>query len=476
MLLDNLIKKYKAHEIDFVLPDVEGDIPLYLDLCLLYDSPDQRWHKVQALIYKYFNFYLQKYRENLISEHNLLKFLEFPEVAFIALGYCKKGFFGSGGAKDRAFLIKKEIFDNETIQRIGIEAIAKMAITVASIGPDILSDLVANFAVDYLLDYTHEQVKIFNLDTAEFQIKRSLNPEIMKWHSLPIAELPCFKNGEPRVLVPKHLVRKLPMFSTTAFYKNFLRFVLKHEEEDSLVSIYRTIGKTPKVPFKQIEEDLKKRYGTLTKATRIIARRRPELIKKYVEKPALYEDLKRKRKKKEDIDWNKYINNIKEMPKGVKYAKDYAELVRKVFTALYGDNLVNGTLEEKSLDNLFYYDISFGNAVKTPLFRVINNQGIVAGILIIEVKNYEKSKLSNKEFNQSLGYTVSSGRELIFLVTRKKISTRDIERSRRAFLSHKVLIFPLSDEDVIKLIYTRSKDPERFDEVLIPRLKKILEA
>ncbi|GAI29847.1 unnamed protein product, partial [marine sediment metagenome] len=89
--LNELINKYKGHEVDFVLPSDIGDTPLYLDLYLLYESPDQRWHKVQTLIYEYFNSYLKKYRNREISEENLINALKFPEVPYIALGYCREG-------------------------------------------------------------------------------------------------------------------------------------------------------------------------------------------------------------------------------------------------------------------------------------------------------------------------------------------------------------------------------------------------
>lgn len=313
MTLNELVNKYKSHEVDFVLPREEGDIPIYLDLFLLYKSPDQRWHKVQALIHEYFNFYLKKYRSNKISGENLIKMLKFPEVPFIALGYCEKGIYGSGGGKDRGKDIKSAIFDNKVIQEIGINVLAEMSITIEDIGPDILSDMVANFAMDYLLDYTNEQVEIFGLSTAEYQIERALEPRTMTWNPRLKVKLPYFESGQPRILIPKHLVRKLPVFSTLGFYRNFLRFILK-QEEDRLIHTFRTIGKRPKVSFKQIEKELKLKYGSLEAAARIIAQNKPGLVKKYIQKPKLYESVKRKRKKKETIDWNVYIESIKNMP------------------------------------------------------------------------------------------------------------------------------------------------------------------
>ena len=45
-------------------------------------------------------------------------------------------------------LIKKAIFDNKDVQKFGIETLAKTSIQIPGIGPDLLSDLVGNFAIE----------------------------------------------------------------------------------------------------------------------------------------------------------------------------------------------------------------------------------------------------------------------------------------------------------------------------------------
>lgn len=480
MTLNDLIAKYKQHEVDFILPDPEGDVPVYLDLYLLYESPEERWHKVQALLYTHFNHYLKKHREGTITEEALISALYFPEVSLIAFGHCKTGTEGRGTARERAELIKRFIFDDTDVQVVGMDAIAKMSVEIENVGPDVLSDMVANFAMHYLIDYTREQVEIYGLKTAEQQIPRVLNTSPFGWRALPKIQLPYFidpktEDAEPRVLVPRHLVRKLPILSARGFFKNFLRFVLKAEKEDR-VAMLRTIGKKPKVFFKDVEKDLVTRYGSVAAAAKSLVRDRPELIKDYVKNPHLYEKLARKRKRNEGIDWRAYKEELTKIAGGKEHARTYAEYLRKVFTALYSGNLMNGKLEEKSEDDLFFYDITFTNAADTPFFRALKNQQIKAGVLILEAKNYEKTDMGNDEFNQSRAYTITGGRELVFLATRRNITDRDITRARRHFLSAKVVVLPLSDADVFALIDARNGDPERFDVLLVERLQKILSA
>ncbi len=474
--LDQLIEKHKPLEVDFVLPNPNGDTAVYLDLFLLYESPEDRWHKVQSLIYEYFNRNLKAYRAGNISGERLINALNFPEVKEIALGHCKKGFQGRGSAHERAENIKKFIFDNPGVREVGMNAIAEMSIEIENVGPDVLSDMVAGFAMHYLLEYTEEQVASFDLKTAEFQIARVLDVETWKWKPRLKVQLPYFETtGEPRILVPKHLVKRFPLLSSMGFYNNYLRHILKQEMEDQAQTI-STIGKRPKVSFKMVAEELRRKFGTLGQAARKLAAEKSELIEKYIRNPHIFESSTRRRKKKENINWDGYITELASIPPGKETAKKYAQYLRKIFTVAYDERLLNGKLEENSEDGLFFYDVNFANNAGTPFFGQIRNQGIKAGVVIVEAKNYDASDLGNDEFNQSRAYTIANGRELVLLATRKKITERDIQRSRRHFLAQRCVILPISDEDIIALINARRDDRDFFDSLLVERLQKILTA
>jgi hypothetical protein len=474
MYLDDVIKKYKQHEVDFIIPQ-ENDVPAYLDLYLLYESPENRWHKVQSLIYTYFNNFLTKYRLDEISPDHLVSSLLFPEVSIIGLGHCKSGDNGRGTAKERALIIKKFIFDNPNIKKVGITELARMSVEMENIGPDTLSDMVANFGMHYLIDYTTEQVKSLKLETAEYSISRSIDVETFKWKPLLKIKLPYFKEtGTARVLVPKHLAKKITFLSREGFFDNYLRYILREEAEDRLRTI-QTIGQEPKISFEEIKQDLIKRYGSVGDATRKLSQENPDFIPSYLGDPHKFEKRKTRRMK-EKINWKQYADELKQLPGGKEYALQYAEFLRKVFTAMYGEKLLDGVMQQKSEDGIFYYDISFANNSNTALFGLIKNQNIKAGSLLIEAKNYCTTDVANKEFNQARGYTIVNGRELVFLVFRRDVSNKDIERSRRHFLSQRCLIIPISDKDITDMLSLRNNNPRNFDYILVKRFHEILRA
>ena len=60
--LDYIIENYKPYELDFVPPDPNGDVGVYIDLYLMYESRDPEWNEVQAYIFDYLDKLLNDYR------------------------------------------------------------------------------------------------------------------------------------------------------------------------------------------------------------------------------------------------------------------------------------------------------------------------------------------------------------------------------------------------------------------------------
>ncbi len=471
--LDDIVKEYKPFELDFVMPKDGGDVRVYLDLYLMYESKDPEWHEVQALIFDYFNKLLKKYRAKKISPDELINNLLFPEVQEIGFGYCKKGVEGKGTSIERAKLIKKAIFDNPDIKEFGIEELAKTSIQIEGIGPDLLSDMVANFALFNLIEYTAEQVKTYSLKTITVNLSNGFDIKTMSWKPAVKVNLPYFKNGEHRLLVPRHISRRMPILSTEEFYKGFLKYVLQ-DEEVSRLRILSTFGKEPKVKILDVEKELEKEYKTVHLAARIIAKQKPQLVDKYSKNPHIFDSKRKPRKPK--IHWQGYIDELKNLGTGNKLSKAYSLLLLKIFTALYDSNLLRGKIETTSYKEIYRYDLNFLNASTTAFFKVLANQNIKAGLLMFEAKNYGSTDVSNKEFNQSLAYTVKDGRDFIFLIQRADVTKADIEKSKSIYLRHRSIVFPLSDKDVIELVEQRKGSVDAFDSFLQERLQQILSA
>ncbi len=469
--LDDVVKKYKGFEVDFVIPRKGGDVRTYIDLYLMYESRDPEWHEVQAIVFDYFNSLLKRYRAGKISKEELLGNLNFPEVQAIGFGHCENGVKGRGTHTERAQLIKTAIFDNPDVEEFGIEALARTSIQIEGIGPDLLSDMVANFALFNLIKYTDEQVKTYSLKTIEVSLPNGFDVGTMSWKPVIKVKLPYFDNGEHRVLVPRHISRRMPILSPDEFYKGFLKYVLQ-DEETSRTKIVSTLGKLPKVKIKDIEKRLERDYESVHLAARFIAKEKPKLVSEYVSNPHKFDSKRRPRKPK--VSWQGYIDELRDLGTGSKLSKTYSLLLLKIFEAMYGNNLLRGKIETTSVDNIYRYDLHFLNASTTSFFNVLMNQQFKAGSLIIEAKNYGSTDVGNKEFNQGIAYSIKDGRDFIFLIQRADVTDKDIERSQSIYLRQRCVVMPLSDRDIIEMIEQRKDVSDNFDSFLEERLQKIL--
>ena len=75
--LDSILKKYKQYEVDFLFPDKDKDVPVYLDLYLMYETADEVWNEVHTTVFWYFNKLLTDYKGKTISGSKLIELLPF---------------------------------------------------------------------------------------------------------------------------------------------------------------------------------------------------------------------------------------------------------------------------------------------------------------------------------------------------------------------------------------------------------------
>ncbi len=235
-----------------------------------------------------------------------------------------------------------------------------------------------------------------------------------------------------------------------------------------------TFGQEPKIKIKDLEILLEKEYESVHLAARIIAKERPQLVKAYAENPHKFDSKRKPRKPK--IPWKSYAEELKALGTGNKLSRSYSLLLLKIFKALYGENLLRGKIEVVSHGEVYRYDLNFLNTSTTAFFKVLMNQQVKAGLLMVEAKNYGATDVGNKEFNQSLAYTIKDGRDFIFLVQRDDVTPEDMGKAKTIYLRHRSIVLPLGDSDLIKMIEQRKDSESDFDAFLEERLQQILSA
>lgn len=133
--------------------------------------------------------------------------LQFPEVKGLCIGYSSNGVAGRGMGKIKRAKLLKTISD---IINAGNEDPTIFELVGAfeeGVGPDLISDMIAKIIMPNLISYTQRVCSQLGIPMHSLSYAKGSPPE----------DLPCNpQNNEPIILIPKEILRDLPVAETYA--------------------------------------------------------------------------------------------------------------------------------------------------------------------------------------------------------------------------------------------------------------------
>lgn len=208
-------------ELDFFDTNLRYDSKLFIDPFLIKNSVIDEERILYERFTKFFKIALEKSIEsigNLHKSKNLLKFLSFREPKEICLGYTETSNEGSGLGGQFAlgiytlFIkgIAAKLMNNEEFYLNKLINPELFAIFADKVDQDGISDLTANLIMDYLIKYTQNQSKKWNIPINKaLPVSEMFDFENNEWtggRNVYLPENP-FKPGQPFILVPKRFLR-----------------------------------------------------------------------------------------------------------------------------------------------------------------------------------------------------------------------------------------------------------------------------
>ena len=155
-------------EIDFVIPFLDEDIPFCVDPFLLWKSPSQQDNALHLALLNSFNYlgFLANIGNLNEAVHRLILASECNEIG---LGFSAK----REGAKIGKELSSKIVSLFTLIPQIkksGFSHIEEIQLFVDQISRDRISDITCTFLKSFLIDYTIEQCRKYNIPVSDVQI------------------------------------------------------------------------------------------------------------------------------------------------------------------------------------------------------------------------------------------------------------------------------------------------------------------
>lgn len=437
--------------LDFVDVQIDTDTPLFIDptaLCLL----DTEWGaRARALIQDYFSLVLNLIKTGQHAEaRRLLSQLNEPNES--RLGYSSDKPRGHGIGKQLARKMWEELKESSAVSSGIIQDLEDTALMIDGIASDVISDIVTNIIREPLLEYTAEMCKEYGIPTQRVGSGPVWNTVDNKWET-KFVEQPVV-NGKRLLLVPKALVRQFITYQADQYYNLYLLEKIQEEHvAQGLVRILKNGEQRPPTK-KSLKEELK---GVGKEQNRVQTVGREEVLQKYREdkqneprEPLSHEQIAEATGTAEP-DWDGMLTRLDALPAGKTHAKQYEELVKELFYALFYPWLMHPVSQERIHDGKKIIDITFWNMAEDDFFAWLRNN-YVAPFVIVECKNYSEDPV-NPEVDQLAG-RFSPRRGKFGILVSRKISNRQRfdERCRNTADDDRGYIIGIDDDDIKQLI------------------------
>ncbi|MCP4344527.1 MAG: hypothetical protein GY795_03250 [Desulfobacterales bacterium] len=214
-------------EVDFAIPFLDEDIPLYVDPFLLWKSPSMQDNSLHLSITNSFNnlgFLVNNGKEK-DAINSIVRASECNEIGF---GTSKRKVGKRIGEK----LAKRVLSVFSAIPQInksGFTHFEEIQLLVDSFSKDRVSDIACNFIQSFLIDYTIEQAEEYGIPIEKVELHNVYNLKKNQFEEekshLPVNPI----NKTPILLVPKRWLRFIPWINADDYFNNYYLKTIQRE-------------------------------------------------------------------------------------------------------------------------------------------------------------------------------------------------------------------------------------------------------
>lgn len=206
-------------EVDFAIPFIDEDIPLYVDPFLMWKSPSLQDNSLHLLITNSFNHIGHLFNKGKEKEavELLIRASECDEVG-LGNSKTKKG---KRIGEKLSSKILNQFNSIPQIQKNGFVHFEELQLLVENFSKDRVSDISCNFIQSFLVDFTIEQSKKYGIPIEKVTLNNLYNPKKLEFGieetHLPVNPI----TKEPILFVPKRWLKNIPWINQDDYFKNY---------------------------------------------------------------------------------------------------------------------------------------------------------------------------------------------------------------------------------------------------------------
>lgn len=206
-------------EVDFAIPFVDEDIPLYVDPFLLWKSPSMQDNSLHLSITNSFNQlgYLVSIGKEKEALDIIIRASECDEVG---LGNSKTKT-GKRIGEKLALKILNQFHSIPQLRKNGFIHFEEIQLLVDNFSKDRVSDIACNFIQSFLVDYTIEQSEKYGIPIEKVKLTNIYNSKTNTFGEEE-THLPVNPNTKtPIILTPKRWLKHIPWINTDDYFNNY---------------------------------------------------------------------------------------------------------------------------------------------------------------------------------------------------------------------------------------------------------------
>ncbi|MEM3094247.1 MAG: hypothetical protein QXX64_01285 [Nitrososphaera sp.] len=448
-------------QVDFIIPDIDQDRRLCIDPFLFYKSKDPKLQSFHTRLLDIFNTAFRYFREDKRTEMD--KLIDFPEVNNIALGYSNKRIKGSGMGGYLNRLVADTLTNSSVLLERGLKHIEELQLVSVGIGPDRISDMVANILKQQLVEYTFEQCEIWGIPVERgVPLSHIFDLETFEWYD-GYVDLPTNpKTGLPLLFVPRRVVRILPWINFEDYERNEYRFFLNPKKPKGWSSLPGIRLKTPQNNKDNIiivtQHNIHLLDNYVARKEQTSSQAEPQII------PVSSDDM--------EVKEEELIQGLKSIQPGQSDATKYQKHMLGILNHLFEPELTNGKIEEPTIDGTERRDIVFTNESERSFWQYVRQQ-YSNYLVMFEAKNvYE---VNNQHINQVAAYMGDRIGRFAIILTRNPPNEAQIRKIITVFndsIPRKViLIIHDSDVETMLRMKERGENPTKHIQQLYREFK-----
>lgn len=423
-LIDHFSLSFVQADVDFAIPHLLEDIPLYVDPFLLWSSESTEYNELHQRLLGFF----ETIRRLVVAGRRSQAFrllIQIREPKEMGLGYALASKRGSAiGPKLAnsildAYEVIPQLFD------ANVNHVEELQLVVPGVAEDRIGDVAGCILKDFFVEYTEQTAKKLSIPTKRFMVDGIWDQNRELWRPGGNVHLPFNPLDEtPLLFAPLNLLRHLPWINYEDYYRSgYAQYVLGP-------SLLR--GKVPKpavLAFNRSNYTAVERYV-----------REKELLAPRCKPDPLFEPLSLPTLKKK-------FAVLRDLPTGKieKSDRRYEEIVSDVLSSLLYPELIFAESRVRTASGVHIRDLIFYNDSRLPFLRDVSER-YDARQPVFELKNV--LTLETEHVNQLFRYLDEEFGRFGVLVTRNPPSKAVLKNTVDLHSSKRCIVLCIDDSDI----------------------------